>query len=383
LQEEGKSFRLFNAIGETYDNGPGESLRGWAGPDAQRTKPIRHDNSRGAGVRMNGQPGSIHGTMRWRTRRRAAGANLRAWAWWLCFCIVVPATGTVTAADTPLHIVRKGDTLSGIARQYGVSVTELARLNDMALDDILRPGQKLKLPQGAQPADPTPAPKTVVVRKNDNLTLIARAHGVDVLDLALANGLTLDSIIHPGQRLVIPSGPVAAPRPPLPAAVQQAIARAPVQKGRWRYIVIHHSATTSGSPRAMDTYHRQVRRMENGLAYHFVIGNGHGMGDGEIHVGARWRRQLPGGHLSREELNQVSLGICLVGDFNRAKPTRRQMESLEALLQALLERCALTPEAITTHKQLVPGHTECPGKLFSLKSVLRGLESSRPLSPAS
>jgi len=279
------------------------------------------------------------------------------------------------AGQPGVYVVQKGDTLTAIAREHGVSVSALAKLNDLELDDIIRPGQKLKLPEGAGKAErPAPA-KTVTVRKNDNLTLIAREHGVDVLDLARANGLTLDSIIHPGQRLVIPEGPVAAERSPLPATVRRAIEQAPVRKGRWRYIVIHHSATTAGTPRAMDAYHRRVRHMENGLAYHFVIGNGHGMKDGEIYVGQRWKRQLPGGHLSSARLNEVSVGICLVGDFNRSKPTRRQLESLEALLQALLERCGLEPDAVTTHKRIVPGHTECPGRLFSLKSVLRGLGS--------
>ena len=60
---------------------------------------------------------------------------------------------------------------------------------------------------------------------------------------------------------------------------------------------------------------------KNGLAYHFVIGNAHGLGDGEIGVGGRWTKQLPGGHLISEEQNQVSIGICLVGNFDESQPT--------------------------------------------------------------
>jgi N-acetyl-anhydromuramyl-L-alanine amidase AmpD len=155
--------------------------------------------------------------------------------------------------------------------------------------------------------------------------------------------------------------------------VQRAIDRAPVKKGRWKYIVVHHSATAVGSAKGMDEYHRAKRHMENGLAYHFVIGNGRGMKDGEIYVGKRWTKQLHGGHLSRESLNQVSIGICLVGNFNNSVPTRRQIDSLEALLESLMQRTGVPVSKVETHKQIQPKHTECPGKRFDLDAVKRRL----------
>jgi hypothetical protein len=63
--------------------------------------------------------------------------------------------------------------------------------------------------------------------------------------------------------------------------------------------------------------------MSNGLAYHFVIGNGTSSGNGEIEVGNRWRRQINGGHVHSDYLNNISLGICLVGDFNRGQADPR------------------------------------------------------------
>ena len=62
--------------------------------------------------------------------------------------------------------------------------------------------------------------------------------------------------------------------------VRAEIDRPGVRRGRWRYIVVHHSETREGNARAFDYYHRHVRGMENGLAYHFVIGNGTSSGDG-------------------------------------------------------------------------------------------------------
>lgn len=214
-----------------------------------------------------------------------------------------------------------------------------------------------------------------VVQKNETLSGIARQHGLSASALARYNGLSRQDRIYAGQRLLIPAKSAASYRLDLPAAVRSAIDNAKVQPGRWRYIVIHHSATDVGSVKAMDTYHRQVRHMENGLAYHFVIGNGQGMDDGQIAVGQRWTRQLDGGHLATDDLNRVSLGICLVGNFDHKKPTRKQMASLKALVLALMDRCKLSPQAVKTHQQINPVHTRCPGRYFptaSFQKELRG-----------
>jgi hypothetical protein len=120
----------------------------------------------------------------------------------------------------------------------------------------------------------------------------------------------------------------------------------------------------------MDLYHRQKRHMENGLAYHFVIGNGNGSPDGRIEVGDRWRRQIRGGHLASEALNEISLGICLVGNFETTRPSAQQMKSLYALVQYLVERCRATSSAVKTHRQINTKPTQCPGRNFPTKSLM-------------
>ncbi|MCU0770844.1 MAG: LysM peptidoglycan-binding domain-containing protein [Verrucomicrobia bacterium] len=273
------------------------------------------------------------------------------------------------------YVVRRGDTLTEIAQRHNVAVSQLAEVNDMSLKEVIRPGQKLTIPETKPSRLPThPEPERVVtVRKNESLALIARVNDIELQDLANANGIALSDSIYPGQRLKIPSGPVAASAPGLSPEVQRAIDRAPVRRGAWKYIVVHHSATSVGSAKGMDEYHRKQRHMENGLAYHFVIGNGRGMKDGEVFVGRRWTQQLRGGHLSVESLNEVSIGICLVGNYNSTRPTRRQIDNLEALLESLMKRCNLPASSIKTHSQIQPKHTECPGKRFDLNAVKRRL----------
>jgi len=155
----------------------------------------------------------------------------------------------------------------------------------------------------------------------------------------------------------------------LTRSVIEEIRRAPVQRRRWQFIVVHNSGTRQGNARVFDYYHRNVRRMRNGLAYHFVIGNGTSTGNGEVEVGDRWRRQINGGHVHSDYLNNIALGICLVGDFNRDQPTRAQLECCEELIRYLRQRCGKIDNhyaIVKPHREMNPPRwpTDCPGDAF-------------------
>ena len=155
----------------------------------------------------------------------------------------------------------------------------------------------------------------------------------------------------------------------LTRSVRKEIDRAPVLRERWHFIIVHNSGTRQGNARIFDYYHRHVRRMRNGLAYHFVIGNGTSSGDGEIEVGDRWRRQINGGHVHSDYLNNISLGICLVGDFNRDQPTRVHLDSCEELIRYLRARCGKVDGheiPVRPHREMNPPRwpTDCPGDIF-------------------
>lgn len=287
------------------------------------------------------------------------------------------------AADT-LYTVRKGDTLSGIAGRHGITAKELAAANALKDADALDIGQKLRIP-GAEPAAPaaTPAPAaganhTHVVKSGETLSDIAKGAGVATDQLAAANRITDPRALQAGQTLVLPAAPAGTPGAParsaaaypLPSSLRKVLDAQKVVPGKWRYIVVHHSATSMGSARGMELYHRNIRHMENGLAYHFVIGNGNGQGDGEITIGSRWRRQIKGGHLFSDRLNEISIGICLVGNFEMNRPTKKQLASLYALVNYLQDRCRTPADAVKTHRQINPRPTSCPGRYFPTQSLL-------------
>lgn len=133
---------------------------------------------------------------------------------------------------------------------------------------------------------------------------------------------------------------------------------------RWRKLVVHHSATANGNAAIFDRHHRDRRRMEHGLAYHFIIGNGTNSRDGQIEVGPRWTAQLRGGHLRSLTLNEHSIGICLVGNFEKTKPTPHQLAALLELLQELHEPLLPHRPRVWLHRELPGERTVCPGRHF-------------------
>ncbi len=155
----------------------------------------------------------------------------------------------------------------------------------------------------------------------------------------------------------------------LSPALREAIDRAPVASGRWKYIVIHNSGTRQGNAKAFDFYHTRVRKMANGLAYHFVIGNGSSSGNGQIEIGSRWTRQISGGHVHSDYLNSIAIGICLVGDFNQERPRQEQLDAMDELVRYLRERVGKSEgkwASVKAHLEINPPRwpTDCPGKYF-------------------
>jgi len=201
------------------------------------------------------------------------------------------------------------------------------------------------------------------VKKGDTLSAIAQRSGTTVRALQSRNNLKSDRILI-GQKLVIPGN--FAPLPAL-APVIAATRKIKVDRNRWRHIVIHHSGIEAGSARAYDSNHRS-RGMENGLAYHFVIGNGRDSGNGEIEIGPRWTKQLRGGHVRKSSVNNSGIGICIVGNFQKRRPGKKQLESAYNLVDYLLDGLVHRKCKVTVHRWVDINHTVCPGKHFPFSS---------------
>lgn len=205
-------------------------------------------------------------------------------------------------------------------------------------------------------------PLIYTVVSGDTLSHIAVRHGTSVAAIKAANQLSSD-MIRVGQRLVIPSGELL----PEVRRVTQGLGG---NMRTWRFIVAHHSATAQGSAASFHNAHLR-RGMSNGLAYHFVIGNGRGAGDGTIEIGSRWNNQLQGGHVRNSRVNDQGIGICLVGNFEETRPTPAQLASLHALI-GYLRGVVRQPTRVAVHREIDgPRHTLCPGKNFPTAALHR------------
>lgn len=271
---------------------------------------------------------------------------------------------TPSPAVSTTYTVRKGDNLASIASRHGVTVGAVARANTLRDADHLVVGQELTIP--SEKLELT----AYTVRKGESLGTIAARHRISVSDILAHNHLPRPDRIAAGQVLLLPTDEATSPPAPkpvypvLPSSIKRSLDKIRVKSSQWKHIVIHHSGMPLGSGKSTERYHREERRMENGMAYHFLIGNGNGMKDGSIYIGGRWKKQIEGGHLAIHALNLNSIGICLVGNFEKDRPSARQLNSLEALTRYLQARTGLPVRAVTTHKLIHPKHTLCPGRRF-------------------
>lgn len=186
----------------------------------------------------------------------------------------------------------------------------------------------------------------------------------------------------------------ASPTPPMPnppdAPVVGKVAPDWTPPGgfsnRWNTIVVHHTATAAGSAASIDRAHRD--RGWDGLGYHFVIGNGTGAADGQVEVGYRWREQAAGAHCrltaayARQRgvsdpgyYNEHGIGIVLIGDFEKTRPTAAQMKSLAVLVAFLMDKCNIPESRVFVHGGL--DQTKCPGHNFSLADLKRRVRELR------
>ena len=133
-----------------------------------------------------------------------------------------PATGGT-------YTIVSGDGLYAIARKTGTSIEDLLSLNGLSLNSIIYPGQVLKLSANTEgatteestestaeetqeeattPKETTPSTnaKMYYVHSGDSLYRIAHNHGISLTTLLEWNHLSVDSIIHPGQGLIVSDG---------------------------------------------------------------------------------------------------------------------------------------------------------------------------------
>ena len=107
-------------------------------------------------------------------------------------------------------MVADGDTVSSIAERYGLSTAEVLAHNGLSWSSLIFPGQRLALPGGTSHAvAPPPSPAAEIAKHTvvagETMSGIAAQHGLDLDVMLRANGLGKQSLIFPGETIVLPS----------------------------------------------------------------------------------------------------------------------------------------------------------------------------------
>jgi len=162
--------------------------------------------------------------------------------------VAEPAPAPVPAPAVELafteYVVQEGDYLSKISKRFNVTLASIHKLNPSLKKDVIRVGQKIKLPgkidigaqktpvkavkatkRSGQAAAYTGATKEYVVKNGDTLGSIAYGNGINIRQLKQLNGLTSDAL-KIGQKLKVPGEKVVKPSP---APVKKPDAGAPTK----------------------------------------------------------------------------------------------------------------------------------------------------------
>jgi LysM repeat protein len=136
----------------------------------------------------------------------------------------VPRGKAPAEREMRTHNVRRGDTLSGLAKKYGVSARAIADANGMGSQLVIRTGEALRIPwpsknggtssngsssNGSSSSDGTSeatseSTSVYVVKSGDTLSQIAARNGVSSVALAQANGISQKAMVRVGQKLILP-----------------------------------------------------------------------------------------------------------------------------------------------------------------------------------
>ena len=120
------------------------------------------------------------------------------------------------------HLVKKGETLSNIAKKYGTSVSAIQRANNLGKKTLINVSDQLVIPGSGSYEETASIPSserpvqakqyqtgekiTYRVGRGDSLFSIARRFGTDVDSLSAWNGISKSKTLYPGDKLVVYSG---------------------------------------------------------------------------------------------------------------------------------------------------------------------------------
>lgn len=137
-----------------------------------------------------------------------------------------------------------------------------------------------------------------------------------------------------------------------------------MDKNTPEFILIHHSLTKDGLLEdfsAIKDYHIKVRKFVD-IGYHWLIER---VGNKWVAIKGRDEDKI-GAHCKENKMNYRSIGICVVGNFDKEEPPQEALEELTKLIVNIRKRHGKL--IIDPHTKYAP-YKSCPGKLFPIDKL--------------
>jgi membrane-bound lytic murein transglycosylase D len=99
------------------------------------------------------------------------------------------------------YTVKRGDSLGKIAKQFGVNLSTIYRLNSLNKNSVIQPGLVIKLSNSATKSKTSKKVVNYTIKRGDNLSDIAERFGISLSTIYKLNSLTKRSVIYPGDTI--------------------------------------------------------------------------------------------------------------------------------------------------------------------------------------
>lgn len=142
------------------------------------------------------------------------------------------------------------------------------------------------------------------------------------------------------------------------------------------YIIIHHTERNNDFPLFIKIRHIFLRKWED-IGYHHLIGNTRPFTrDGKLYPGRK--ENFQGAHAFGYNCN--SLSVCLIGNFDKKKPSKKQLQTLYSFLLNKITQYSIPIENILGHNELSNVTKSCPGKHLDMDKIRK--EIKQKIAPA-
>src|SRR3989338_75134 len=185
--------------------------------------------------------------------------------------------------EIQIYLVQSGDTISGIAKKFGISINTILWENNLSLSSYINPGDKLNI-----------LPVTgiaYVIQSGDTLSAIAKEYGTTIEKILASNNLESAGSIKARQKIIIPDGKLGYSAPARTRSIYSSSSGDPsVNNFLWpsnskritQYYSWRHHAIDIGAQSGAPIYASRAGRIERagwstGYGYNMIINHGGGV----------------------------------------------------------------------------------------------------------